>query len=113
MLNSSCLFRYRDLIVVDQGENVIIKQVKYAIRKSRKVLGDNTYIGLVIGEQKSLIKSVLSDGSGAVSGLTSEIHMCIYRVFLSSFFKDAFYSVFDGFSFFFTLHLHFSFFPQQ
>jgi len=44
--------RYRDLIVVDQGENVIIKQVKYAIRKSRKVLGDNTYIGLVIADEE-------------------------------------------------------------
>lgn len=44
--------RYRDLIVVDQGENIVIKQVKYAIRKSSKVLGDNTYIGLAIADDE-------------------------------------------------------------
>lgn len=41
--------RYRDVIVVDSAELVIIKQVNYAIRKCSKILEANSFIGLTHG----------------------------------------------------------------
>jgi len=38
--------RYRDVILVDSIESMIIKQVKYAIRKCGKILAENCFIGL-------------------------------------------------------------------
>jgi len=38
--------RYRDVILVDSVEALIIKQVKYAIKKCGKILAENSFIGL-------------------------------------------------------------------
>jgi len=38
--------RYRDVVLVDSVEALIIKQVKYAIKKCGKILAENSYIGL-------------------------------------------------------------------
>ena len=41
--------RYRDVVLVDSIEALIIKQVKYAIRKCGKILSENSFIGLTDG----------------------------------------------------------------
>jgi hypothetical protein len=41
--------RYRDLIVADAGESLILRQVQYAIKKSARLLGENVFIGLALG----------------------------------------------------------------
>ena len=41
--------RYRDVVLVDSVEAVVIKQVKYAIRKCGKILAENSFIGLTDG----------------------------------------------------------------
>ena len=41
--------RYRDVIVVDNIEAVIIKQIKYAIKKCSKILEENSFMGLTAG----------------------------------------------------------------
>ena len=46
---SISLLRYRDVILVDSVEALIIKQVKYAIRKCGKILAENSFIGLTDG----------------------------------------------------------------
>jgi len=38
--------RYRDVVLVDTVEALIIKQVRYAIRKCGKILAENSFIGL-------------------------------------------------------------------
>jgi hypothetical protein len=35
--------------VADAGEALVIRQVRYAIKKSAKLLGDNVFVGLAIG----------------------------------------------------------------
>ena len=52
--------RYKDVIVIDGVEADTIKQIKYAIRKSKKILADNCYIGLALGGQEVLFVSILS-----------------------------------------------------
>ena len=41
--------RYRDVILVDNVEAVVLKQVKYAIRKCRKIFEKNSFLGLSYG----------------------------------------------------------------
>ena len=41
--------RYRDVILVDDVEAVVLKQVKYAIRKCRKIFEKNSFLGLSYG----------------------------------------------------------------
>ena len=41
--------RYRDVILVDDVEAVVLKQVKYAIRKCRKIFEQNSFLGLSYG----------------------------------------------------------------
>lgn len=41
--------RYRDVVLVDTVEALIIKQVRYAIRKCGKILAENSFIGLTDG----------------------------------------------------------------
>ena len=43
--------RYRDVILVDDVEAVVLKQVKYAIRKCRKIFEKNSFLGLSYGKQ--------------------------------------------------------------
>ena len=45
--------RYRDVIVVDGVESVIIKQIKYAIKKCAKILEKDSFIGLTQGNEVS------------------------------------------------------------
>ena len=45
--------RYRDVVLVDSIEALIIKQVKYAIRKCGKILSENSFIGLTDGMNDS------------------------------------------------------------
>ena len=42
--------RYRDVILVDDVEAVVLKQVKYAIRKCRKIFDKNSFLGLSYGK---------------------------------------------------------------
>ena len=56
--------RYRDVILVDSAESVIIKQVKYAIRKCGKILEANSFIGLTHVDDECKIFVSLS-GAGA------------------------------------------------
>ena len=35
--------------MADAGESLVIRQVRYAIKKSAKLLGDNVFIGLASG----------------------------------------------------------------
>ena len=39
------VFRYRDVILVDNVEAVVIKQAKFAVRKSSKIFEENSFIG--------------------------------------------------------------------
>ena len=51
--------RYKDVIVIDSVEADTIKQIKYAIRKSKKILADNCYIGLALGGQEVVFVAIL------------------------------------------------------
>ena len=42
--------RYRDVILVDAVESLVLKQVKYAVRKCRKIFEQNSFIGLSYGK---------------------------------------------------------------
>jgi len=53
--------RYRDVIVVDGVESVIIKQIKYAIKKCAKILEKDSFIGLTQGDDE--IKLFVNLGS--------------------------------------------------
>lgn len=61
--------RYRDVLIVDSTEAQIIKQVRYIIKKSIKIIGENSYVGVSFDEEecrmylsnfKSLTSPVLS-----------------------------------------------------
>ena len=41
--------RYRDVILVDGVETLVVKQVKYAVRKCRKIFEKNSFVGLSFG----------------------------------------------------------------
>ena len=41
--------RYRDVILVDAVETLVVKQVKYAVRKCRKIFEKNSFVGLSFG----------------------------------------------------------------
>ena len=50
--DNSCnvlFIRYRDVILVDSVETMVIKQIKYAIRKCSKMLEPNSFVGLSFG----------------------------------------------------------------
>jgi len=47
--------RYKDVVLVDSVEHLVIKQVKYAIRKCGKILAPNSYIGLTLVEEQCKI----------------------------------------------------------
>ncbi|XP_023349638.1 uncharacterized protein LOC111718309 [Eurytemora carolleeae] len=57
--------RYKDVLVVDQGETPIVKQVRYAIRKSAKVLGENTFIGFSYQKDEDECKIFVNLGSSS------------------------------------------------
>jgi len=59
--------RYKDVIVVDNVEADVIKQIRYAIRKSKKILAENCFVGLSVGNDEC--KVYVSLGMG-VSQLT-------------------------------------------
>jgi len=59
--------RYKDVIVIDGVEADTIKQIKYAIRKSKKILADNCYIGLALDDDECRVYVSLGMG---VSQLT-------------------------------------------
>jgi hypothetical protein len=44
--------------VADAGESLVIRQVRYAIKKSAKLLGDNVFVGLAMGMMHSYTDSV-------------------------------------------------------
>jgi len=44
--------RYRDVILVDAVESLVLKQVKYAVRKCRKIFEQNSFIGLSYVEEE-------------------------------------------------------------
>ena len=71
--------RYKDVIVIDGVEADTIKQIKYAIRKSKKILADNCYIGLALGGQEVLFVSILS--SSLIPTLLKDDDEC--RVYVS------------------------------
>jgi len=54
--------RYRDVILVDSIEALIIKQVKYALRKCRKILSENAFIGLTDENDESRLYINLGAG---------------------------------------------------
>jgi len=56
--------RYRDVILVDSVEALIIKQVKYAIRKCGKILAENSFIGLTDADDEC--KLFINLGAGGV-----------------------------------------------
>jgi len=56
--------RYRDVVLVDSIEVLIIKQVKYAIRKCGKILSENSFIGLTDVENEC--KLFINLGAGGV-----------------------------------------------
>jgi len=56
--------RYRDVVLVDSVEALIIKQVKYAIRKCGKILAENSFIGLT--EVDDECKLFINLGAGGV-----------------------------------------------
>ena len=47
--------RYRDVILVDAVETLVVKQVKYAVRKCRKIFEKNSFIGLSFGNVETQI----------------------------------------------------------
>jgi len=55
--------RYKDVIVIDNVETQVIKQIKYAIRKSNKILADNCFIGFAADDEEC--KVYVSLGMGA------------------------------------------------
>jgi len=59
--------RYRDVILVDSIEYLIIKQVKYAIRKSGKILADNCFIGLTNVDDECKLFITLGAGGAETS----------------------------------------------
>eukprot|EP00092_Neocalanus_flemingeri_P008964 GFUD01009645.1.p1 GENE.GFUD01009645.1~~GFUD01009645.1.p1 ORF type:complete len:484 (+),score=137.53 GFUD01009645.1:53-1504(+) len=59
--------RYRDVILVDSVEALIIKQVKYAIRKCGKILAENSFIGLTDVDDESKLFINLGAGGAEAS----------------------------------------------
>ena len=45
--------------MADAGESLVIRQVRYAIKKSAKLLGDNVFIGLASGRVQYCMSSVI------------------------------------------------------
>ena len=43
--------RYRDVILVDAAEALVLKQIKYAIRKCRKIFEQNSFLGISYDEE--------------------------------------------------------------
>lgn len=56
--------RYRDVVLVDSVEALVIKQVKYAIRKCGKILAENSFIGLTDVDEEC--KLFINLGAGGV-----------------------------------------------
>jgi len=44
--------RYRDVLLVDSSEALIVKQVRYIIKKSAKIIGENAYVGVKYDEDE-------------------------------------------------------------
>lgn len=61
--------RYRDVVLVDPVESKVIRQVKYALRKSGKILAENSFIGLSFQEDECRL--YLNFGPGGTSGEAS------------------------------------------
>jgi len=54
--------RYKDVIVVDNVEADVIKQIRYAIRKSKKILAENCFVGFSVGDDECKVYVSLGTG---------------------------------------------------
>lgn len=54
--------RYKDVIVVDNVEADVIKQIRYAIRKSKKILAENCFVGFSVGNDECKVYVSLGMG---------------------------------------------------
>lgn len=55
--------RYRDVVLVDSVEDKVIRQARYAIRKSGKILAENSFVGLTVEEGECRIYLSLGPGN--------------------------------------------------